>query len=631
MSVVLAQGVAAIGSKTIVAGANVSITTDANNITIAAGGGTGGGGGDGYNIIGVNGNSVGTAATIQFSNSNNVVFGLNGSTVTASFNQSQQPIYYSGNNGSTSANTLVFADSNGVSFSTGTQGVYATVNTNYAATDHTHSQYVNTSQSSLFQQTSNTSNITSNAFPSANTTKFAGTGFTGTNISGTVNSNGIQLSVNPGGGAGDGYNILAAGTQTANTTGTVQFVNSNGISFGMTNNSQITASYTVPTQTVDTNKAGIGFSSTTTAGTAVVGTLNTNGLSLGVPQFLTTAAATNVTTNNMATSERNNYFYTSNNSFANNTHSHGNPTLALTNLSGTTASASNGLTISLSAAAPGGGGAINVSAGTTSGNLQTIQFDNSNGVTFGLDGSTVTASVNAGSGVGVTQDFWMPYPSGNNSSFLVPGQNTIYMQALHPPEAVGVSNVEFMKLYSYATSTNSCQAAMTIRYGLYEYNTGASSNSITQIATSSMSLQASYNSSTTGGFTIGNSASSFTSGTNGGSNLFASLSGPKYLYLPFTTTLAENKEYFWAMHFSSATTGNTGPLRLNMYVQTVMNSTVWGELKVNTAVGSGTNQWEEYDGMQYSATSVGLPTAVDKSNFQQMASKGRMFMMFENE
>lgn len=63
--------------------------------------------------------------------------------------------------------------------------------------------------------------------------------------------------------------------------------------------------------------------------------------------YLTTAAATNVTTNNMATAERSNYFFTSNNTFANSTHTHG--ALALTNVSAT--SASNGL--SLSVAAPG--------------------------------------------------------------------------------------------------------------------------------------------------------------------------------------------------------------------------------------------------------------------------------------
>lgn len=39
-----------------------------------------------------------------------------------------------------------------------------------------------------------------------------------------------------------------------------------------------------------------------------------------------------------------------------------------------------------------GGGAINVSAGTTSNNLTNLVFSNSNGVSFGLDSSTITAS-----------------------------------------------------------------------------------------------------------------------------------------------------------------------------------------------------------------------------------------------
>jgi hypothetical protein len=62
--------------------------------------------------------------------------------------------------------------------------------------------------------------------------------------------------------------------------------------------------------------------------------VNSSGISLNVPAFLTTAA--------------------------NSTHSHGNPTLALTNLSGTTASASNGFTLSLAAAAAGGGATVSV-------------------------------------------------------------------------------------------------------------------------------------------------------------------------------------------------------------------------------------------------------------------------------
>lgn len=76
-------------------------------------------------------------------------------------------------------------------------------------------------------------------------------------------------------------------------------------------------------------------------------TLIGSGASIGfsVGNYLTTAAATDHTHSQYLTTA------------AQSNHSHGNPTLALTNLSGTTASASNGLTISLSAAAPSGGGA----------------------------------------------------------------------------------------------------------------------------------------------------------------------------------------------------------------------------------------------------------------------------------
>lgn len=111
-------------------------------------------------------------------------------------------------------------------------------------------------------------------------------------------------------------------------------------------------------------------------------------------QYLTTAAATNVTTNNMATAERGNYFYTSNNTFASSTHSHGAIAFSGTNVSGSFTSASNGLSIQLSASAGGGGGAA-LSAGTQSANTGTIAFANSNGITFGMSGSNqITAAHN---------------------------------------------------------------------------------------------------------------------------------------------------------------------------------------------------------------------------------------------
>jgi hypothetical protein len=53
----------------------------------------------------------------------------------------------------------------------------------------------------------------------------------------------------------------------------------------------------------------------------------------------------------------------------------------------------NGGTITASASAASSQGSINFSAGTTSNNLSAVTFSNSNGVSFGLNGSTITGSV----------------------------------------------------------------------------------------------------------------------------------------------------------------------------------------------------------------------------------------------
>jgi len=92
-----------------------------------------------------------------------------------------------------------------------------------------------------------------------------------------VNADGsINVSIAGGAGAGTGFTSAStAGSVLAGTLGT------NGLSLG------------VPAWLTNAagGGAGTGFTSTTTAGTAVVGTLNSNGLSLGVPAYLTTARA----------------------------------------------------------------------------------------------------------------------------------------------------------------------------------------------------------------------------------------------------------------------------------------------------------------------------------------------------
>jgi hypothetical protein len=143
----------------------------------------------------------------------------------------------------------------------------------------------------------------------------------------------ILISVPPGGG-GDGYNLIAAGTQTATSAGTVLFANSNGITFGMDGSTRVTASHNgLTTQFGQAFSAPGGSSSFQTLVFA-----NSNGVSWSNSNGSVVAS---VETDYAATN-----------------HSHGNPTLALTNLSGTTASNSNGLTLSLSAADPGSAGSL---------------------------------------------------------------------------------------------------------------------------------------------------------------------------------------------------------------------------------------------------------------------------------
>jgi hypothetical protein len=284
---------------------------------------------------------------------------------------------------------------------------------------------------------------------------------------GTTITNGIQyikLSANIAGStAGDGGNILAAGTQTANSVGSVIFSNSNGISFGMTSNSVITANYTQSThdhpyintsasdsfQLTSDNSLSLGTIYTThTHNYQSVGAylttaaqsihyhsnyLTTAALSdHSHSEYLTTAALSNhthsqyintsasslfqhtsatstITSNAINTSRESLYQLIANSSnslgttYTSHTHSQyvnstevGNVYFVNSNSitfgssvsnNNTSITASFGGTFSGTAA-----GAITFSAGTQSRSLDSVIFSNSNGISFGLNNSTITAS-----------------------------------------------------------------------------------------------------------------------------------------------------------------------------------------------------------------------------------------------
>jgi len=329
--------------------ASIGFSNGSLIVSVPAGGGVG----DGGNIIIAGTQTAVTLGSVSFADSNGISFGLSGSTrLTASHNgltsQSNQAL--SAANGSFAFQTASFSNANGVSFGTS------------AGSAITASVAAQTAQTVGLYASSNTTGQSSSSTVDARSLSIRGVG----NIS--VGLSGGQIIISGSGGGGGGVNLSAGANSISNAL--VVFSNANGVSFAL-NGSTITASHDgLTSQSNQALSAANGSFAFQTANFS-----NANGISFG------TSAGSAITASHNALTTA-----------AQSNHSHGNPTLALTNLTGTTASASNGLTLSLSAAAAG---SLNLSAGTTSNNLTAVTFSNSNGISFGMNGSTMTASHNA--------------------------------------------------------------------------------------------------------------------------------------------------------------------------------------------------------------------------------------------
>jgi hypothetical protein len=83
---------------------------------------------------------------------------------------------------------------------------------------------------------------------------------------------------------------VSAGTNIS-TSGTVNFSNSNGVSFGMNTNGVITAAHNGLTTAAQSNHSHAFATTTTNGSNVIVATSNSNGVTLAVPPFITTAAA----------------------------------------------------------------------------------------------------------------------------------------------------------------------------------------------------------------------------------------------------------------------------------------------------------------------------------------------------
>lgn len=355
---------------------------------------------------------LGSTGNISFANGNGITFGGNASTVTASHNglTSQSNQAFSADGGSSAFQTLNFRNANGISFSNSNGSVQAS-----------YTVPTQTNQTVGVYAVSNTTGASSSSTVDARSISFQGAGVASVGMS----NGSVVISVPSGGGGGDGGNVLAAGTQTANTTGTVLFQDGNGVTFGMNNSSVITATVKTDYQSSNANYLTSQSNQAVSAanGSYAFQTLslsNANGISFG-----TSAGSAITASHNALTSQSNQAFSAAGGSSAFQTLGFSdNAAASFTNTNGSVGVASvRGSFFATSNTTQGTSGTQNLNAVTFQGNgivsvglsngsvvlsatqsnqafsasggsttFQTLNFANSNGLTFSNSNGSVVAS-----------------------------------------------------------------------------------------------------------------------------------------------------------------------------------------------------------------------------------------------
>lgn len=391
------------GTMLLAGGNNVTLSQNANSVTISAAP---------VPVLSA-GTQVASTGTVLFANSNGLTFGMSGSSqVTASHNgltsQSNQAL--SGSNGSFTFQTATFGNLNGMSFYTSngslvgsysvppTAGLISAINASAGTTSNNLSALTFADGNGVsFGLNGSTITASHNALTSQSNQAFSAAG--GSSAFQTLvftNSNGISFSNTNGSVWASHDGLTSQSGQAASAANgsfafqTVSFSNVNGISFGTSAGSAITASHNALTS--QSNQALSGSNGSFTFQTATFGNLNglsfysSNGSMVGSYTVPSVPSQT-VESQTLGISNLGNTSGTSG------VISGGQVQMLFAGgdnitLSQSINGASATITISgaTAAAAP-----VNFSAGTTSSNIGSVVFSNSNGVSFGLNGATITA------------------------------------------------------------------------------------------------------------------------------------------------------------------------------------------------------------------------------------------------
>jgi len=240
---------------------------------------------------------------------------------------------------------------------------------------------------------------------------------------------------------------------------------------------------------------------------------------------------------------------------------------------------------------PSGGGGItniNVSAGTTSQNLSNLVFSDSNGVSFGLNGSTITGSVNAGGGGGTVSNNFPPFCFGNSTAVGQIGNATVAVQPLFVPSDAHFDRVIMQISNTVSTSSNSSHAGnITFRVGLYTKNASTLS--------------------------LASSGSQTYQWTNTSNNSTSVLNGLRVISCPLLATLTPGQ--YWLAIWSRTSTTNANWFTMSQCAITVSSNVFSHSFMVatNTSIAL-------VPGMgRFNASSTNLPVSMAFSNITHAA------------
>ena len=620
-------------------GPNITLSGSAGTVLIS--GGAGGGGG-----VAVSAGAASVSnGTVVFSNSHNVSFGLNGSTVTASasYSQSTAPGAIAAGTQTATSGTMVFSNSNGITF--GMSGSTRITASHNAITSQSNQAFSAAGGSSAFQTLS---------FLNANGLSFSNNGggvqasytvptqtvqtqsliaalYDGANSisTGTVrlsNLNGISFGINGQTLTGSHNGLTSQSNQnvTAGNGGfafqTLSFSNANGISFGTSAGSAITASHNAITSQSNQQISGYAVSNTTQsssgtlnaanlsfagAGIASVGVSNGSVVisvpsgggagdgvvSLGMSTEGNTAGTTGtVSSGRMIFVGSGPISLSQSQNGQSGTLSILGPATSSLSATGFLSISTNGSTISIGAGPLSfyaTGNTTQSSSGTIDGRSITIQ--GTGGASVGVsNGSIVISGAAAGGGGGITRNGYQPHLYGAEMVAGAHGAGTLFIQPM--PEVPDFQHDRIVMPLQISNATNSSGSwTLSVSVGIYTKN--ASTLSLVNSTSTSFNATA--------------------SGTVGSYSLFG---GIRHLTIPWTSTRTAGD--YWIGIWSRTTSGGVAGMTLNQMLASQPNSSYSGILG---EASNATDQFLLGQG-RYSATTTGFPGSVGFTQIQGNSS-----------